>query len=213
MGRSTVTERELSTLDRRTRIIETTTELFLEKGFAGTSMSAIAKACGITKASLYHHFKGKDDLFSACVTHGYTAVLSEIENIIENKDIDPSQKLSKAIKILYDITIRSNVGRMSPLIAEVSRKFSNVAQSFYTEYIEPERILIWKIIEEGIALGDFKPVDQKQFFHITFGPMVMLSLSREMFASFEDLDEHFPVDDLRDGHVVVLSQILKNVRH
>ncbi len=201
-------EQELSPVDRRTRIIETSTELFLEKGFAGTSMSAIAKACGITKASLYHHFDGKDALFIACVTHGYTAALDAIEGVAGDAELTPKQKLSDAVKILYDITVESNVGRMSPLIAEVSRTFPNVARSFHSEYIEPERALLWKIVEEGIASGDFKPVDQNQFAHLTFGPMVMLSLAREMFATFEDLDEHFPVDELRDGHIGVLLQML-----
>lgn len=201
-------EQELSPVDRRTRIIETSTELFLEKGFAGTSMSAIAKACGITKASLYHHFEGKDELFSACVTHGYAAALGTIEGIAGNAELTPKQKFSEAVRVLYDITVESSVGRMSPLIAEVSRTFPNVARSFYSEYIEPERELLWKIVEEGIASGDFKPVDQNQLAHVTFGPMVMLSLAREMFAAFDDLDEQFPVDELRDGHTGVLLQML-----
>ncbi|MEM9250020.1 MAG: TetR/AcrR family transcriptional regulator [Pseudomonadota bacterium] len=61
---------ESSTKRRRDEILDSTTELFLKKGFSGTSMSAVAKACGIKKARLYHHFPGKDDLFAACVTHG-----------------------------------------------------------------------------------------------------------------------------------------------
>ena len=206
-------EQELSPVDRRTRIIETSTELFLEKGFAGTSMSAIAKACGITKASLYHHFEGKDALFIACVTYGYTAALDAIERVVEDAELTPKQKFSEAIRILYDITVESTVGRMSPLIAEVSRTFPNVARSFHTEYIEPERALLWKIVEEGVASGDFKPVDQNQLAHQTFGPMVMLSLAREMFASFDDLDEQFPVDELRDGHIGVLLQMLGSTGH
>jgi len=208
-----VMEQELSPVDRRTRIIETSTELFLEKGFAGTSMSAIAKACGITKASLYHHFKGKDALFIACVTHGYTAALDAIEGVVDDAELSPKQKFSEAVRILYDITVESTVGRMSPLIAEVSRAFPNVARSFHSEYIEPERALLWKIVEEGIASGDFQPVDQNQLAHLTFGPMVMLSLAREMFASFDDLDEQFPVDELRDGHIGVLLQMLGSNSH
>ncbi len=201
-------EQEISTIGRRSRIVETSTELFLENGFAGTSMSAIARACGITKASLYHHFDGKDDLFSACVTHGYTAALDALETLVENAGLTPKEKLTEAIRVLYDITVDSNVGRMSPLIAEVSRMFPSVARSFHAEYIEPKRILLWKIIEEGVATGDFDPVDEKQFFHVTLGPMVMLSLSREMFATFDDLEDHFPVMELKDGHVAVISQML-----
>ncbi|MEJ6395526.1 TetR/AcrR family transcriptional regulator [Gymnodinialimonas sp. 2305UL16-5] len=202
-------EQDISALDRRTQIIETTTELFLDKGFSGTSMSAIATACGITKASLYHHFKGKDQLFSACVAYGYTAALEAMEEIVADDGISPKEKLSKAVKILYDITVESNAGRMSPLIAEVSSKFPTVARAFHTEYIEPQRALLWQIVEEGVRKGHFQPLDQNQFFHVAFGPMVMLSLAREMFATFDDLDEHFPVSELRDGHFKVLGQMLQ----
>lgn len=47
------------------RIQETARTLFAVKGYEGTSMSEIAAAVGITKASLYAHFAGKDELFLA----------------------------------------------------------------------------------------------------------------------------------------------------
>ncbi len=49
------------------------TDLFLTHGFAATSMSALARAVGVQKASLYHHFASKEALFIACVTEGYEA--------------------------------------------------------------------------------------------------------------------------------------------
>ena len=42
-------------------------ELFRMKGYAGTSIDDIAKACGLTKGSLYHHFSGKEDLALAAL--------------------------------------------------------------------------------------------------------------------------------------------------
>ncbi|MEL7259937.1 MAG: TetR/AcrR family transcriptional regulator [Pseudomonadota bacterium] len=200
---------EKSKADSRERIITATTDLFLEKGFAGTSMSTIAKASDMTKASLYYHFSGKEDLFIACVTHGYAAALDALTVITANASLTAEQKLRAAIDALYDTTITSPVGRMSPLIAEVSRAFPKVARSFHTEYIEPQRAALWQIVEEGVAQGVFARVDQNQFFHLAFGPIVTLSLSREMFATFDDLDTHFPVDDLRHGHTEVLIGMLR----
>lgn len=194
--------------DRRGEIVGVSTGLFLENGFAGTSMSAIAAACGMTKASLYHHFAGKDELFIACVTDGYRAALRAIEVIVADESSAPPQKLRDAVAALYDTMILSAVGRMSPLIAEVSRSFPKVARSFHDDYIDPQQRLVWSIIEQGQKSGDFRETDQRQLFHILFGPMVMLSLSREMFASFEDLDAQYPVAELRDGHVEVVLQLL-----
>ncbi|MEM7615713.1 MAG: TetR/AcrR family transcriptional regulator [Pseudomonadota bacterium] len=194
--------------DRRLDVIETSSALFLDKGFAGTSMSMIAKRCGLTKASLYHHFSGKEELFVACVTHGYRAALDGLEGIVADRDEPPLTKLRAALSLLYETTIVSPVGRMSPLIAEVSRTFPFVARSFHGDYIAPQQDMLWTIVEEGVAAGDFKKVDRKLLFHLIFGPMVTLSLSREMFASFEDLDDHFPITPLKEGHIEVIVQML-----
>lgn len=200
---------KVSASDRRVEIIETTTSLFLANGFSGTSMSKIANKCGITKASLYHHFASKEDLFVACVTHGYSAALVALEDIAGRSGEAAEAKLRLAFAALYETTITSSVGRMSPLIAEVSRTFPTVARSFYTEYIAPQQTLLRRIIDEGVERGEFRRIEERQIFHLVFGPMVTLSLSREMFASFEDLDAHFPVTELRDGHIDAILGILR----
>ncbi|MCE8007519.1 TetR/AcrR family transcriptional regulator [Aestuariivita sp.] len=199
---------ETSIGDRRSRIIETAMQLFLEKGFSGTSMSAIAKACGITKATLYHHFTGKDDLFIACVTYGYGSALDALQEIADRTDLSDADKIRACLRVSYDTIVSCPVGRMSPLIAEVSRTFPNVARSFHDDYIVPQQDFLWRIIEQGQSSGTFKQVDPKHIFQMVFGPIVTLSLSREMFASFDDLEEHFPVDALREGHINAILNLL-----
>lgn len=54
---------EAARLDRDVR--EHALRLFLDKGYEGTSMDAIAEAAGTTKASLYARFSGKDALFQS----------------------------------------------------------------------------------------------------------------------------------------------------
>lgn len=194
--------------DRRSEIIDIATGLFLQTGFAGTSISAVASACGITKATLYHHFTGKDQLFAACVTHGYATALEEVQKIATS-DMDPEAKLRHAIDVLYDVTVTSSVGKMSPLIAEVSHAFPGVAQSFHQDYISPQESLVQSIVDEGVQKGVFKTQDPRLLTHVLMGPIVTLSLSRQMFGALEDLDSHFPVKDLKDGHADMLIQSLK----
>lgn len=42
--------------------------LFMELGYEAVSLQQIAKACGITKASIYYYYKGKPELFTAALT-------------------------------------------------------------------------------------------------------------------------------------------------
>jgi AcrR family transcriptional regulator len=52
----------------RDRILAAAQNLFARHGFAGVSMPAIAKACGITAGAIYKHFESKDDLFFEVVS-------------------------------------------------------------------------------------------------------------------------------------------------
>lgn len=47
----------------REKILKESLELFSQKGYSGTSMSDIAAKLGITKAALYKHFSGKEEIF------------------------------------------------------------------------------------------------------------------------------------------------------
>lgn len=53
--------------DTRERIIEIALELFSQRGYLGTSMSDIAKELGTTKAALYKHYTGKQEILDKIV--------------------------------------------------------------------------------------------------------------------------------------------------
>lgn len=46
----------------REKLIESATCLFYQDGFHATGISAILKDAGVSRMTLYHHFKSKDDL-------------------------------------------------------------------------------------------------------------------------------------------------------
>jgi AcrR family transcriptional regulator len=58
---------EISSLEvnARERLLETATELFAEKGYAGTSVREIVEKAGVSKPVLYYYFKSKEGLFYA----------------------------------------------------------------------------------------------------------------------------------------------------
>ena len=49
----------------RERILDVALDLFIEKGFDGTSLREIAEKLGFTKAALYYHYASKDDILMA----------------------------------------------------------------------------------------------------------------------------------------------------
>ena len=51
--------------DTRTRIVDAASKLFYSEGIGRVSVDAVAEKAGLTKRTLYYHFKSKDDLVAA----------------------------------------------------------------------------------------------------------------------------------------------------
>ncbi|MFI5958499.1 TetR/AcrR family transcriptional regulator [Cryptosporangium sp. NPDC051539] len=51
----------------RQRILDAATELFEQRGFAGTSIRDLAVRVGMTKAALYYHFPSKEEVLAALI--------------------------------------------------------------------------------------------------------------------------------------------------
>jgi AcrR family transcriptional regulator len=55
--------------DQRNNILEATLGLMARSGASGTSMRAVAGACGLNVATLYHYYPSKHDLLQAAIAH------------------------------------------------------------------------------------------------------------------------------------------------
>lgn len=76
------------------KIKEIALSLFAKKGYEGTTMNEIAKGVGIKKASLYAHFKGKEELFFAVyedLAQEYVKLMDRIMN--NSKEMEIEDKL------------------------------------------------------------------------------------------------------------------------
>jgi len=60
-------------------LIEAARALFVSKGYGDTSTPEIARAAGITRGALYHHFADKRDLFRQVLAREALAVAADIE--------------------------------------------------------------------------------------------------------------------------------------
>jgi TetR/AcrR family transcriptional regulator len=64
----------------RSAILDASRRLFLERGFAGTSINAITDACGISRAGFYTYFKDKTEVFNVLGKTAYHDALAVIAN-------------------------------------------------------------------------------------------------------------------------------------
>ncbi|MDV3480078.1 TetR/AcrR family transcriptional regulator [Sphingobium yanoikuyae] len=81
--------------DKRTHILKTAGKLFLERGFAGTSMGEIASGGAGSKGTIYTYFRSKEELFLAFMTEEIKARAS--------MTFDPLQSAEGVRKALTDL--------------------------------------------------------------------------------------------------------------
>ena len=76
---------------RRPQVLDAALELFLELGYEGTSMDAVAGAAGVTKPVVYACFAGKDELFRALLRREEERILAEIQAAFAASDLSDPQ--------------------------------------------------------------------------------------------------------------------------
>ncbi len=201
-------QRGAQTPSTQDRIVDTATALFMELGYAGTSMSALAKACGMQKASLYHHFESKEAVLFACFQNGYAENVEHMRAVAEQHDRPYADRLDDMIDGVYRGVVHSTAGRMSPVIAETTGRIPEIARRFNDEFIEEMHEIFMRFVEGGMAAGAFKRFDLEALDHLIFGIPVNLTLCRAMFASFPDLEKRYDVDSVKKHHLLIIRTIL-----
>lgn len=81
-----IERKEREKLEIRSQILEAATELFLKEGFDKTSMRGIAEKIEYSPATIYLHFKDKNEIFQAIHDQGFEKFFEKLStaSVIEN---------------------------------------------------------------------------------------------------------------------------------
>lgn len=127
---ASLSRREVRRRDRRDVILSVAAKSFLERGYAGTTMSAIAATLGGSKGTLWSYFPSKQELFAAVLDHAtkaYRARLSEI--------LDPTGDVESTLRrfcrsLMEKVTSPDSLELHRLIVAEAAR-FPEVGKIFY----------------------------------------------------------------------------------
>ena len=70
--------------ERRNEILETTCEVVIERGFAGTRIADVAKRLEVSSSLIHYHFDSKEQLLAEAFAHYANKDMAEMEAEIEN---------------------------------------------------------------------------------------------------------------------------------
>ncbi|QDY77074.1 TetR/AcrR family transcriptional regulator [Streptomyces qinzhouensis] len=125
---------------KRKAIMEAATELFLCKGYPGTSMDEIAATAAVSKQTVYKQFADKETLFGAIIANASVKVGPFVEVVDALRDTENLDRDLAALARHYIATVIQPRGLQLRrlLIAEAGR-FPEVAADYYER--APERTI------------------------------------------------------------------------
>jgi TetR/AcrR family transcriptional regulator len=83
----------------KTEILVTAIPLFAKAGYSGVAMRTIAKAVGISAASLYYHFPDKQSLYVAAIKHAFSGKARRLLDVLATNSA-PEDRLGLFIREL-----------------------------------------------------------------------------------------------------------------
>jgi AcrR family transcriptional regulator len=89
----------LSASARREQLLDVTTQLVAERGFHAVSIEAVSSQAGVTRATIYNHFRDLNELLEAVIERETSRALAQVsETALTNLDDgDPQQLMLEAL--------------------------------------------------------------------------------------------------------------------
>jgi len=122
--------RESRRQDRRETIIIAASRHFLDHGYSGTTMSAIAATLGGSKGTLWSYFPSKEELFTAVIDHASTAFRAQLSEILDPRGDLSTALRSFSLKLLEKATSPDAIALHRLVIAEAPR-FPEAGRIFF----------------------------------------------------------------------------------
>ena len=146
-GRPTADELER----RKLRVMEVATDMFVNRGYAATTLLDIAKKAGVATRTLYQHFGDKEAIFREVIFARDTARIERPE-LADGEDLVAA--LRKAAGYSYQVALRPrSIELMRLMIAESARfpeLMSTVATAIFTRFTSNVARLFRQLADKGL---------------------------------------------------------------
>ncbi len=144
--------------ERPRQILEAAFRIFGSRGLHGATLEEVARAAGISKGTIYLYFPNKAALFTAMMK-------ARVNNILP-ADPAPRQPGGSVRRHLALVARRLYRFFRSPAFLALYRtiigeapQFPDAALTLFREGILPANRRLAALFQEGIARGEFRPVD------------------------------------------------------
>ncbi len=138
---------------KRRAILEAAGRLFMTEGYGAVSMDAVARAAGVSKATLYAHFKAKDRLFAAIIHEACETMRhsSGVEGALSGLPL--REALRRLGRQWLEFLVAERAVAVRRIVVAEGPKFPELASAFYENGPRLSRAWIARWIGEEVARG------------------------------------------------------------
>ena len=150
--------------ESRAAILRAAVGEFADHGVAGARTDAIAQAARVNKALLYYYFKDKDTLYEAVLDHVFNGLRERVVPVLET-ELPPREKMLQYLAAYFDF-IAENPRFPRVVQAEWMRspgKRTAQMEGIARQHFRPIYEKLVEVLRQGIASGDFRPVNPMDF--------------------------------------------------
>jgi AcrR family transcriptional regulator len=167
---------------RPAELLAAALDVFADKGFAATRLEDIAAQAGVSKGTVYLYFESKEALFKAAIESAITPVIEAAEAIANETDKPAAELLRTFVFGWWERIGTTSLGAVPKLMVAESGNFPEVARWFHEEIISRALRAMARVIEIGIARGEFRSTDPHLAARIVFSPIFSIVVWRRAFA-------------------------------
>lgn len=150
--------------ESRAAILKAAAQEFAQHGIAGARTEAIAHEARVNKALLYYYFQDKETLYGAVLDDAFSGLKSAVFQVLDS-NLPPRDKIMAYAGAYFDF-IASN--QLYPRLMQREMMRAREGQSQHIDkviknYIQPIFLRVSEVMREGIAQGEFRPVNPAHF--------------------------------------------------
>jgi TetR/AcrR family transcriptional regulator, mexJK operon transcriptional repressor len=160
-------------LSKRQRILDSAKALFLKQGYLGSSMNQIAAEAGVSKLTVYSHFRDKATLFTAAIEETCSQLLHTQPLYIQHAD-EFGSILRQACLLNLSIVCLPEAIKLDHLLLNLSADQPELMQQFYAASHGRMQQMWYRLLQQAIDLDCLENVD----IHILENCLVSLLLGK-----------------------------------
>lgn len=155
--------------DRRRAVLDAAAQLFVERGFHGTTVPAIAEQAAVATGTIYRHFEGKEALVNALYRESKRALMS---SLIEGFPFDSSPREQ----------VRAFWFRLAEFARESPLAFDFLELNHHADYLDAESMSL-----EAGALAPFHAFFASEAARAAIKPMPPEALMALVWGMFSGM--------------------------